>query len=127
MEVAARELDVYREREVGSRHGIFNARDAKEKRERKRREFRVPGRQNSWSLWRMNRLCRGGGGRKRKGGPGGGKRGTEGAGGRFEDASERIGERIAGRNEMVEFIVPRDTELVPLRPQQMTHGEDYNR
>lgn len=60
----------------------------------------------------------------------GGKRGTEGAGRRFEDASERIGERIAGRNEMVEFIVPRDTELVPPPPptgQQMTHGEDYNR
>lgn len=64
---------------------------------------------------------------KRGGGQGRGKRGTEGARGCFEDASERIGERIAGRNEMVEFIVPRDTELVPPRPQQMTHGKDYNR
>lgn len=77
----------------------------------------------------MNRLCWGGGGRKRKEDQGwGGKRGTEGAGGRFEDASERIGERIAGRNEMVEFIVPRDTELVPpAGHQQMMHGENYNR
>ena len=64
---------------------------------------------------------------REKGNQGGGKRGIEGAGGRFEDASERIGERIAGRNEMVEFIVPRDTELVPPRPQQMMHGENYNR
>lgn len=48
-----------------------------------------------------------------RGSVGGGERGTEGAGRRLEDASERIGERIAGRNEMVEFIVPRDTELVP--------------
>lgn len=34
----------------------------------KEKEFRVPGQQNSWSLWRMNRLCLGGGGRKRAGG-----------------------------------------------------------
>jgi len=39
-----------------------------EKEKEREREFRVPGQQNSWSLWRMNRLCRGGGGRKRKGG-----------------------------------------------------------
>jgi len=53
----------------------------KRKREREReREFRVPGRRNSWSLWRMNRLRRGGGGRQR----GGGSEGE--AAGRFEDA-----------------------------------------